>query len=129
MALAETAQPSFSHKAKQVDDHGHRDDDGREDSPVPFVFPPWIDNALKTAPVVFGLGGGGLVLAIWYWGSPWYWATGYEPIQPVPYSHKLHAGDLGIDCRYCHNTVEKSPYAAVPPTETCMNCHTVIKNT
>jgi hypothetical protein len=53
--------------------------------------------------------------------------TGYQPMQPVPYSHKLHAGNLGIDCRYCHFTVETSAYAAIPPTETCMNCHARVK--
>jgi len=41
----------------------------------------------------------------------------------VPYSHKLHAGQLGLDCFYCHFTVYKAAYAAIPPTETCMNCH------
>ena len=49
--------------------------------------------------------------------------VGYSPVQPVPYSHKLHAGDLGLDCRYCHSTVERAAMAAIPPTETCMNCH------
>ncbi|MGE5648189.1 MAG: cytochrome c3 family protein [Acidobacteriota bacterium] len=52
---------------------------------------------------------------------------GYEPVQPVPYSHKLHAGNLGMDCRYCHSTVETSNYAAIPAAETCMNCHTRVK--
>jgi len=46
--------------------------------------------------------------------------------QPVPFSHKHHAGELGIDCRYCHNFVERSKYAGVPPTQTCMNCHSQI---
>jgi len=53
--------------------------------------------------------------------------TGYQPTQPVPYSHKLHAGNLGLDCRYCHTAVEKAAFAAIPPTETCMNCHTRVK--
>jgi hypothetical protein len=50
----------------------------------------------------------------------------YQPVQPVPYSHALHAGKLGLDCRYCHSTVENAAHAAVPPTQTCMNCHTQI---
>ena len=62
----------------------------------------------------------------WYYGSPWYTDVGYRPRQPVAYSHKLHAGDLGIDCRYCHNSIELSAHANVPPTQTCMNCHTLI---
>lgn len=43
--------------------------------------------------------------------------------QPVPFSHKHHAGELGIDCRYCHTSVERSSKAGVPPIQTCMNCH------
>lgn len=52
---------------------------------------------------------------------------GYAPGQPINYSHKVHAGQLGIDCQYCHVAVEKSRYAMVPAVETCMNCHTVAK--
>jgi hypothetical protein len=43
--------------------------------------------------------------------------------QPVPFSHEHHVGGLGIDCRYCHTTVEYSSFANIPPTKTCMNCH------
>lgn len=71
---------------------------------------------------------GAVVLAVWYWFSPKFTDAGYSPKQPVAYSHKLHAGDLGLDCRYCHNTVEQAPHAAVPPTATCMNCHRVVLN-
>jgi hypothetical protein len=46
--------------------------------------------------------------------------------QPVPFSHKHHAGELGIDCRYCHTSVEVSATAGIPPTQTCMNCHVQI---
>jgi hypothetical protein len=46
--------------------------------------------------------------------------------QPVPFSHQHHAWELGIDCRYCHTTVERSSYAGIPPTETCMSCHSQI---
>ncbi len=72
------------------------------------------------------VGGIGVVGFFWYYGSPWYTDVGYQPEQPVSYSHKLHAGDLGIDCRYCHTTVEVSPKANIPPTQTCMNCHSVV---
>src|SRR5881398_1532425 len=46
--------------------------------------------------------------------------------QPVPFSHKHHTGELGIDCRYCHTSVESSSFAGIPPTKTCMNCHSQI---
>src|SRR5215467_2685048 len=46
--------------------------------------------------------------------------------QPVPFSHRHHAGELGIDCRYCHTSVEKSSFAGLPPTQTCMTCHSQI---
>jgi hypothetical protein len=65
--------------------------------------------------------------SIWYYGSPRYTDVGYSPVQPVPYSHKLHVGDLGLDCRYCHASVEIAPVANVPPTQTCMNCHHLVK--
>lgn len=48
--------------------------------------------------------------------------------QPVQFSHKHHVGDDGIDCRYCHTSVETSSYAGIPPTKTCMNCHSVLFN-
>jgi hypothetical protein len=73
------------------------------------------------------LGGAGLTFAIWYYGSPWNTQVGYAPVQPVAYSHKLHAGELGIDCRYCHANIERSAEAMIPATQTCMGCHSVIK--
>jgi hypothetical protein len=67
--------------------------------------------------------------AVWYYFSPRFTDVGYRPIQPVPYSHKLHVGEMGLDCRYCHASVEVSAVANVPPTSVCMNCHrTVLRN-
>jgi hypothetical protein len=56
------------------------------------------------------------------------WNTGayVEREQPVQFSHKHHVGDDGIDCRYCHTSVETSNSAGLPPTKTCMNCHSQI---
>ncbi len=51
---------------------------------------------------------------------------GYEPVQPIQYSHRLHAGELGIDCQFCHTGAEKSRHAGIPPVQTCMNCHKFI---
>lgn len=53
---------------------------------------------------------------------------GYAPVQPIAYSHKLHAGDLKIDCKYCHSTVEYSKQASIPSLNTCMNCHKGVQN-
>lgn len=58
-----------------------------------------------------------------YYRSSWYTGVGAFVEQPVPFSHKHHAGELGLDCRYCHTGVEKSAFAGLPPTETCMTCH------
>ncbi|MEO8400049.1 MAG: cytochrome c3 family protein, partial [Ignavibacteriaceae bacterium] len=53
--------------------------------------------------------------------------VGYSPEQPINYSHKLHAGDMKIDCQYCHVAVEKGRHAMVPAVATCMNCHTLAR--
>lgn len=58
--------------------------------------------------------------------SPYVTQQGIAKEQPVQFSHKHHAGELGIDCRYCHTTVEKLAYAGMPATKTCMNCHSQI---
>lgn len=55
-------------------------------------------------------------------------SVGYQPEQPVTFSHALHAGKLQLDCRYCHSTVESTAFAAIPPTQTCLNCHASIKS-
>src|ERR1041385_6918226 len=87
------------------------------------IFPKWANKVpfylCVSIPIVLI----GLIGFIWYYFSPDYLAVGYQPNQPVLFSHKLHAGELGVDCRYCHNTVEKAAFAALPPTATCMGCH------
>jgi len=62
-----------------------------------------------------------------YYGTDANLSVGYSPEQPVEFSHKLHAGDLGLDCRYCHSTVERSAFAAIPTTQVCMNCHSKVR--
>jgi hypothetical protein len=90
-----------------------------------------FSRTLNKLPLVAGaaatLGLVGVTFVIWYYFSPWFTQVGYSPKQPVPYSHRLHAGQLGLDCRYCHVNVERAPLAMVPPTETCMNCHQLVK--
>jgi hypothetical protein len=58
--------------------------------------------------------------------SPWVTRQGQRPDQPVPFSHKHHVEGLGLQCQYCHVSVEKSSYAGIPPTKTCINCHSQI---
>jgi menaquinone reductase, multiheme cytochrome c subunit len=91
------------------------------------LFAAWVD---KLVLIVIALGAGGLVYAVAlvaYATAPATTSTGYQPKQPVPYSHALHAGQLGLDCRYCHIGVERGAFAVVPPTEVCMNCHTRVR--
>jgi len=58
--------------------------------------------------------------------SPVVTEVGVAKAQPVPFSHREHVGELGLDCRYCHTFVEESNAASIPPTETCMGCHAQI---
>ncbi len=94
---------------------------------MPAIFPRWTNNIPLAVAVLGPFVLAGLVGFIWYYFSPKYTDAGYRPIQPVPFSHKLHAGDMGMDCRYCHNTVERAAVAAVPAAATCMNCHSLVK--
>lgn len=91
-----------------------------------YVFPKWSNLLLPTAIVAGAVVPLYVIFMVAYGFSPKTTDVGYMPKQPVPYSHALHAGTLGIDCRYCHNTVEVSARAAIPPTQTCMNCHAQI---
>jgi hypothetical protein len=91
---------------------------------MPQVFPKYTNLLARTVllglPVLFGTGAVGL--AAFYRSD---YTTGAREVveQPVPFSHKHHVSQLGIDCRYCHTAVEKSASAGFPPTKTCMNCH------
>jgi hypothetical protein len=78
------------------------------------------------AGVILICGAGWLTSEI-YW-SPYSTYVDVPFPQPVPFSHKHHVGDDGIDCRYCHTSVEKSAFAGLPSTDTCMTCHSQIWN-
>lgn len=91
------------------------------------IFP----KTLNILPVVLALvtfvAGGAVTGIVWYYLSPAHLQVGYTPQQPLPYSHRMHAGQLGMDCRYCHANVERSGEALIPPTQSCMGCHSTIK--
>ena len=85
-------------------------------------------NALPLQIIIFlGVLGGVAAAGITYYATPAYLRVGYQPVQPVPFDHSLHAGQLGMDCRYCHASVERSGTSSVPAAQTCMNCHSIIK--
>ena len=91
------------------------------------LFPKWTNKL--PAFLALGAAATGLfvVFVVTYWFSPKHTDVGYQPFQPIDYSHKLHAGVLGMDCRYCHRMVENGPHATVPDAETCMGCHANVK--
>jgi hypothetical protein len=92
-----------------------------------LIFPKWSNQIPQTAVVGLGVTAVAVTFSAWFWMSPKHTDVGYAPKQPVPYSHQLHAGQLGMDCRYCHNNVDRSAHGSVPPTQTCMNCHKQVK--
>ena len=71
--------------------------------------------------------GGAVSLAMPYYFTPKYTRVGYQPQQPVNFPHDVHAGQLGIDCRYCHSFVEVAAHSNVPTTQVCMNCHSQVQ--
>ncbi|MBI5388574.1 MAG: cytochrome c3 family protein [Verrucomicrobia bacterium] len=87
------------------------------------VFPKWTNQLPLKILIGAGLVGSAVVAGAWYYLTPKYARVGYQPLQPVAFSHAIHADQLGMDCRYCHNAVEKSWYSNIPAAGTCMNCH------
>ena len=94
---------------------------------MPQLFPKSSNVLARTSLI-----GGVLLLAALLWAglvltrSSYGTGMGIAVVQPVPFSHQHHVGLLGIDCRYCHTSVERSSFAGIPPTKTCMNCHSQI---
>jgi hypothetical protein len=91
---------------------------------MPQIFKPRADTIARV--VLFGtlLAPAGLLwVSLVYTRSSYGTEAGVVRVQPVPFSHEHHVGVLGIDCRYCHTTVETSSFAGFPSTGTCMNCH------
>jgi len=91
------------------------------------LFPRWTNTVPVKVIVALGMVGGAVVAGITYYATPKYTRVGYQPTQPVSYNHEFHAGELGIDCRYCHYNVETQAHANIPSSELCLNCHDQIK--
>jgi hypothetical protein len=94
---------------------------------MPQIFHPSM-NAISRATIfgaAFILAGVGYLVWLFY-RSSYTTQVGVVRPQPVQFSHEHHVGGLGIDCRYCHTTVETSPQAGIPPTQICMQCHSQI---
>jgi hypothetical protein len=90
---------------------------------VPAIFSRSLDGYVRQAGLGLVVAVGLIVVGWYYYALPSYTRVGYQPEQPVPFSHALHAGQLGMDCAYCHQAVFESPHATVPTSRTCMNCH------
>ena len=90
------------------------------------IFPKWTNWLPLVLGAALALIGGVVSAGVAYYCTPKYTRAGYEPVQPVPFSHAVHAGQLGMDCRFCHNTVEKSWFSSLPAASTCMNCHSLV---
>lgn len=90
------------------------------------IFPKWTNSLPLKVGIGAALLGTFALGAVWYYFTPKYTRVGYKPTQPVAFSHDIHANQLQIDCRYCHNNVDKSWYSNVPAANTCMNCHSIV---
>lgn len=87
-------------------------------------FPPWTNTLLRAGPIVLVLiASAGIAVGMVVVRSSYATGQGHPLEQPVPFSHQHHVADVGIDCRYCHTSVETSSFAGVPATQVCMNCH------
>lgn len=87
------------------------------------VFPKWTNKLPLQFIVGAVLTATAVTAGCWYYLTPKYARVGYQPRQPVFFSHAVHADQLGMDCRYCHDDVERSWYSNVPSSSLCMNCH------
>ena len=99
------------------------DQEGGQATGIGAVFPRWANYVVPAA--ILGIIGGVpyLFVLVGFGAAPTTTDVGYQPHQPVAFSHRHHVSQLGIDCRYCHSTVEESAFAGIPATEVCMGCH------
>jgi hypothetical protein len=93
------------------------------------LFPPWTNTATRAVLVLaIAIVAGVIIVPIVYARLPFATGAGDPLLQPVPFDHRHHVRDDGIDCLYCHEGAERSAYAGVPPAERCLGCHSQIWN-
>jgi hypothetical protein len=93
------------------------------------LFSPWTNTASKVSLAAIVLFVGGLITFLLVWVRSPLFRSQRDPVeQPIDFDHRHHYGDDGIDCRYCHDSVEKAANAGYPPTSLCMNCHAQVWN-
>ncbi len=95
---------------------------------MPPIFPPRSNTFARASLVATPLLLAAIIgLLVWWVHSSAFTKVGVTIPQPVPFPHSIHIAVVGLDCRYCHDTVDRSSFANIPPTETCMTCHSQIK--
>lgn len=95
---------------------------------MPPIFPPRSNLIARASIVVLlVLLAAAVAAAVWFVHSSTFNRVGVEIPQPVPFPHNFHVSGIGLDCRYCHTSVDKSTFADLPPTETCMSCHSIVR--
>jgi hypothetical protein len=95
---------------------------------MPKLFPRSVNRLPLQITLYLCVVAGIATAGVTYYMTPKYTRVGYAPIQPAPFSHAKHVGELGLDCRYCHSSIETAA-ANVPTAQTCMNCHNQIRAT
>src|SRR5690625_7660710 len=90
------------------------------------LFPKRIDSIPKRLLIGVIIFLNGTVFLVWYFFSPEFTDVGYAPEQPVPFSHRQHGSEIGLDCQYCHTQVFDSNEANIPATQPCTNCRNQI---
>ena len=94
---------------------------------MPQIFPRGANYVPLQILLVLAALGMAVPAAVTYYWTPKYTKVGYQPAQPIPFSHKIHAGQLGMDCRYCHSFVETAAHSNIPSAQVCMNCHSQVQ--
>jgi hypothetical protein len=87
------------------------------------IFPKWTNQLPLKILAGLAVTGTAAAAGVWYYCTPKFTRVGYQPMQPVAFSHVTHVDQAGLDCRYCHAGVEQSWYANLPAASTCMRCH------